>query len=202
MKATIIFVFTALFIYSTAFAVVRVVDKSGAGQYTTIQAAINASSTGDTIKVLPGIYDEPLIINKAVVIQGSGYETTIIRSSNNPTITMSAGKIMWFAITSSGGDGAQIMAGTITNCVVSGCTGSGIKFPASSTGSIKNSVIIGNATQGVQSRYDRTGSAVNCISRNNGGDGFSYVGGVTYCNGYVYNSDGTVTVKATAQSRY
>ena len=41
----------------------------GAGQsYTTVQSAINAASADDTIKVLPGTYNEGIIINKDVVI--------------------------------------------------------------------------------------------------------------------------------------
>jgi len=177
MKRSILFFGLLLVVIQSSVAKTIIVDKFGSCQYTTIQGGINASSAGDTIKVLPGIYNEALIINKAVVIQGSGYETTIITSSTNPTITMSNGKIIWFAITSSGGDGAQVSAGTITNCVISGCTGSGIKFPTGSTGSVKNSVIIGNAIYGVRSTSNH-GSATNCISRNNGDKDFSHVVGV------------------------
>jgi len=171
-------------------ATTRIVDKGGGGQYTTIQAAINASAAGDTIKALPGVYNEALIINKNVVLQGSGYETTIITSSNNPTITMSSGKVMWIAITSSGGDGAQLSGGTITNCVISGCTGRGAYFPSGSTGSIKNSVLISNgryAAQGYPDFPTYPGNVSNSIARNNNGgsnqDQFYTIGGLTYSVG-------------------
>ena len=163
----------------------------GTGQtYTTIQSAVNAASVGDTIKVLPGIYNEAININKNVVVQGSGYETTRIMSANDPTITMSTGKIMWFSITSTAGDGASVSGGIITNCVIAGCARNGVSFSPSSTGSIKNCVLIGNARNGADhsSFFYSGGSAVNCISWRNGGYGFSGLAGVTYCDGWVDGS--------------
>ncbi len=43
-------------------AVTRIVDITGAGQYTSIQTAINASSPGDTVLVHPGRYQENISI--------------------------------------------------------------------------------------------------------------------------------------------
>jgi parallel beta-helix repeat protein len=48
--------------------------------FPTIQAAINASNPGDTIKVLPGTYTEQLTISKSLTIIGSGAKSTIIES--------------------------------------------------------------------------------------------------------------------------
>ncbi|MCH4902839.1 hypothetical protein GSN00_00110, partial [Cylindrospermopsis raciborskii CHAB3438] len=43
----------------------------GPGQtYTTIQAAINAASNGDVIRVLSGVYNENVTINKSVTLEG------------------------------------------------------------------------------------------------------------------------------------
>ena len=58
---------------------VEVVDGAGAGKillvgsggFATIQAAIDAASNGDTVFVLAGLYNEDLIINKAVTIVGA-----------------------------------------------------------------------------------------------------------------------------------
>ena len=44
----------------------------------TIQAAIDAASPGDTINVAAGIYEEQLIIDKSIILQGEDRETTII----------------------------------------------------------------------------------------------------------------------------
>jgi len=194
MKAQACFTaLVALFIVATQFSY-GTIRYVGPGQpYATIQAAINASTAGDTVKVLPGVYNEAITINQNIVIQGSGYETTVITSSTNPTVTMSNGKIMWFAITSSGGNGIRASAGTISNCVISGCASSGVYFLSGSTGSIKNCVITGNAGAGVIGYGylgSQSGSAVNCISRNNGSYGFEQLVGVTYCNGSLRNNSG------------
>lgn len=45
--------------------------------FPTIQAAINASNPGDTIKILPGTYTEQLTISKSLTIIGSGAKSTI-----------------------------------------------------------------------------------------------------------------------------
>lgn len=49
-------------------------------QFPTIQAAINAASPGNTIKVLPGTYTEQITINKNLILVGSGAKSTIIRA--------------------------------------------------------------------------------------------------------------------------
>ena len=163
--------------------------KVGIGQpYSTIQSAINAAGAGDTVKVFPGTYNEVIIINKNIVIQGSGYETTRITSANNPTVTMGGGKLMWFSITSISGDGIHATAGLITNVVVAGCGRYGVNFLQNSTASIKNCVITGNSSHGVEGYNNGyNGTAVNCISRDNGeySRGFDGLKGVTYCDGSV-----------------
>ena len=45
-------------------------------QYTTIQAAINASSNGDTILIGPGVFEEEIVVDKQLSIMGSGVEAT------------------------------------------------------------------------------------------------------------------------------
>jgi hypothetical protein len=49
---------------------VLVVDASGGGDYTQIQAAIDAAVDGDTILVKPGLYSACAILNKAIAIVG------------------------------------------------------------------------------------------------------------------------------------
>ncbi len=172
--------------------------KVGIGQpYTTIQSAINAAATGDTVKVFPGTYNEAIIINKNIVIQGSGYESTRITSANNPTVTMSGGKLMWFSITSISGDGIQATAGLITNDVIAGCGRYGVNFLQNSTASIKNSVILGNSSHGVEGYNNGyNGTAVNCISWNNGeySRGLDGLKGVTYCDGSVSAQSSSNTI--------
>ena len=49
-------------------------------QYVSIQAAVNAASNGDTIKVLPGTYAEQVSIGKNLAIKGSGALVTTVRA--------------------------------------------------------------------------------------------------------------------------
>jgi len=63
-----VFYFTA----SVALATIIRVEKGGGGNYTTIQAAINAAAPGDTIKVGIGVYYENIVINKSVELIGAG----------------------------------------------------------------------------------------------------------------------------------
>jgi hypothetical protein len=51
--------------------------------YPSIQSAIDAASPGDTIKVLPGTYNEQLTISKSLTLVGTGSEITIIKASAN-----------------------------------------------------------------------------------------------------------------------
>ncbi|MFB0564103.1 MAG: nitrous oxide reductase family maturation protein NosD [Candidatus Aminicenantaceae bacterium] len=88
--------------------------------YTTIQAAIDAASTGETILVQPGIYPENILINKSLILQGidmpvidgstgaaSGWAGSVIRiAANNVTIAGFELK-----------DGANGIAGQTSNSV-------------------------------------------------------------------------------------
>ena len=77
---------TALFLISIAIAIpIKQVNASpvelhvGLGQaYTTIQAAINDANQGDMIIVHEGIYNENVVINKSLTIQGTDKENVII----------------------------------------------------------------------------------------------------------------------------
>jgi nitrous oxidase accessory protein NosD len=51
--------------------------------YPSIQSAIDAASPGDTIKVLPGTYNEQLTISKSLTLVGTGSEITIIKAPAN-----------------------------------------------------------------------------------------------------------------------
>lgn len=61
----------------TARAATITVCPSGC-DYTSIQAAVNAASSGDTISIGAGTYDEQVIVNKGLTLVGAG-ATTIIK---------------------------------------------------------------------------------------------------------------------------
>lgn len=134
---------------------VRYADKNGgAGRYPGVQAAIDAAIEGDTVRILPGIYDENVVLGKNIVVQGGGFQNTIVRSTHGDAVTMTSGKIMWLTVVAAG-NGVLIKNSTITNCIVRDCSGTGIAI--NGTGAIVR----------------------NCLSFNNRGDGIVALGGAT-----------------------
>ncbi len=59
------------------------VDCNGYGDYTTIQAAIDNATSGDTIHVWEGTYYENVLVNKTVSLVGNGTDETVIDGGNN-----------------------------------------------------------------------------------------------------------------------
>ncbi len=84
-------------------AVTRIVDISGAGQYTSIQTAVSASSPGDTVLVFPGRYIKRVLIQtsrialvslEAVTSDPSFIDSTIIDGNNSlGGLTVMTGKV-------------------------------------------------------------------------------------------------------------
>ncbi len=68
------------------------VGGSGPNNYTSIQAAVNAANNGDTIIVLPGVYNENVSIDKKIEIMGRN--ATLVGSFN----IFSSAKIRGFEI--------------------------------------------------------------------------------------------------------
>lgn len=182
-----------------------IVDQNGGGQFTTIQAAIQAASSGDTVKVWPGTYNtEQVNLNKTIVLMGSGYENTSIVSNFNPAVRISAGILQWFMITSLNGDG-MVLDGTqavVRSCVIANCLGRGI-VSNTGTNSIINCVLVNNSNSGVQADAGATINVTNCIARPNGGVGFDrpgYTGGVlnlSFSNGsntYTTGNQGVINI--------
>ena len=57
-------------------------------QFSTIQAAIDAAQPGDIVHVLPGDYQEDLVLKEGVRLQGSGPEVTTLRPTGPGTYTL------------------------------------------------------------------------------------------------------------------
>lgn len=65
-----------------------VVDQTDRGHYRTIADAINAANPGDRIFVLPGIYEEAIVIDKPLEIIGRGRrEEIIVQASGQNTVS-------------------------------------------------------------------------------------------------------------------
>ena len=180
-------------VVNIASSITRIVDTNGAGTYTSINAAIQASTAGDTVKVWPGNYSEQVNLNKDIVLLGSGYETTILTSYADPTVRMSMGKLLWFTVSSLGGDGINLTGGILRNCVINSCLQSGI-YSDSGTAFVENSIMVNNGLSGVFANGG-TLNVTNCISRSNAYYGFDRnpdLGqlNLSYSNGSKYYTSG------------
>ena len=69
------------------------VGGGGPGNYTTIQAAIDAANPGDTIYVYNGTYNENITINKGLSLVGEDRANTIINSSGVYGIRVTADSV-------------------------------------------------------------------------------------------------------------
>jgi len=81
------------------------VDDDGDKNFTSIQDAIKASNSGDTIYVYSGIYYEQVLIDKSIDLIGENEDTVIIDGGGNGTVvTVSADRvnISGFTIQNSG----------------------------------------------------------------------------------------------------
>src|SRR3954468_10102609 len=92
-------------------ATLTVDDTAGTGaQFSTIQAAVNAASPGDTIKVAPGVYNETVTVDKSLNIIGA--------QANHSGATRSVPAIQESVVT---GAGVSFVLNT-DNVVVNGFT--------------------------------------------------------------------------------
>ncbi len=176
---TLASIFVLLLVPTFLFGTTRIVDRNhpvGGVYYNGIADAILASaSSGDTIVVFPGFYDGAFTVSKAIVIMGSGYETTIISSNSGTTITLNNAnaKVMWFDITSNAGVGVTLNQGLLTNCLIRGCATYGVQIPTSSSGIVMNCCVLQNGSYGIHGAAGTSGaSVVNTISYFNGSTGF------------------------------
>jgi hypothetical protein len=107
------------------------------GDYTTIQAAIDAAAPGDVISVAAGTYSEKLSITTGLTIQGEGIGSSMIDATGLPAggavvaISLTSGNVLF--------DGFTIITGDGHNGFSPGSTSSG------STITISHNRIVGTA---------------------------------------------------------
>lgn len=160
-----------------SFAAGNVKTLSVPSDYKTIQSAIDASSSGDTIKVSPGKYKENIILKEGIIIQGSGADAAIIDGGGKGNVVEGAkGAVLeGFTITNSGkrgttgdvmdvGVSAKHSPMTIANCRITG-NNAGIRtyFAPSN---IVNNIIADNRVYGLYMLYSDSFIKNNIIYNN------------------------------------
>ncbi|MBU1262014.1 hypothetical protein KJ640_03580 [bacterium] len=164
------------------------------GNYTTIQAAVNAASNGDRIYISAGNYNEAVYVNKRIALVGVGTPTITAgglgntntvtfdgTATNNASIsrfriTGATGRYYW---TNGNGIYCNFSSGTITNNTITG-NDYGI-YCSSSSPSITNNIITENGTTSIAyyGIYNYSGTPIidyNCVWGNGSGGSNNYDG--------------------------
>ncbi|MFH1380458.1 MAG: Ig-like domain-containing protein [bacterium] len=105
LSGLIIYFILSTFFISLAAAKTLYVDHQGSAQYTTIQSAVTAALSGDTVQVGPGTYDENVILKSGVILQGAGANRTVIDGGGRGKDVVKGGlnsQIIGFKIINSG----------------------------------------------------------------------------------------------------
>jgi parallel beta-helix repeat protein len=101
-----------------------------AEDYTSIQAAVNAATAGDTIYIYAGTYTEQVMVTKSITLEGEDKETTILKWTSGGYYSR--------------GIYGYIASGiTVKNLKVQGF-GYGIYLTASSSSTVTNNIVTGN----------------------------------------------------------
>ncbi|MCW7080468.1 MAG: right-handed parallel beta-helix repeat-containing protein [Candidatus Methanospirare jalkutatii] len=161
------FIFLAFaFLVLTAFASVSAAKTIYVpDDYLTIQSAVNAASTGDTIIVRDGLYKEHVIVNKQLTIKSErGYANCVVNGEGSDVFALYADGIRIEGFTITGGrHGIFINSNnnSISNNNISSNNEDGIYIPSSNNNIISNN-IISNNDDGISLWYSNN----NCISDN------------------------------------
>ena len=148
--------------------------------YTTIQAAINAAQTSDTITVEPGVYEltQQLRVNKSITLKGIG-EVTLTTAVNFNEGTLNADKHLVGII---GVDGA-----VFENFTVQNSRRTGLNVFESTDVVLKDVILKDNVGAGL----GITNSEVTAINLSTSGNGWA---GVNVDNGSIPGSNAPATV--------
>jgi parallel beta-helix repeat protein len=140
------------------------VGGTGGGNYSTIQAAVDAANPEDTVFVYGGTFFENVVINKTINLKGEDRNKTIINGSNLDNVILIQAdwvNITGFTINGSGyssGDNSGIEVHEVNNCTISHNkildNGQGIYLYQSSHNHIENNIILNN-TVGVLMDYNQ-----------------------------------------------
>jgi uncharacterized repeat protein (TIGR01451 family) len=163
------------------------VGGNGSGNYSSIQTAINNASSGDTVYVYSGTYNENVIVNKTINLIGEDRTNTtivgkIVVNGTNDAVQITVNGVVLRGFTIKNGGNQHLNGGVklryAKNCVISdnnlSSNGfSGIILLSSSNNIIKNNIISFNNGTGLMLRYSSAHNTIfnntihdNCLSNN------------------------------------
>jgi nitrous oxidase accessory protein len=157
VKESIVSILTCVLLFTTLIMLFYAVPVSAGTlrvpeDYSTIQAAIDASKRGDVIQVSAGIYYEHVVINEEIKLMGANKETTIIDGNhvgNVVHVQVSAVTVTGFTVRN-GNNGIRVM-GTIGSVNVTGNiirnNRYGISLIGDDVTSTTDNIIVGNTFQ-------------------------------------------------------
>lgn len=145
-----------------------------------IQSAIDAASSGDTICVGVGTYTQKLTLKDGVILKGEELARTVIDGGGSGTVITGAGSAGIYNVTIKNGDkgisASSIIGLTISNVIIVG-NGNGISCESSTSVMVSNSVIDQNTASGIYMANSSVITIQNSILSNNivdiSGDGTS-----------------------------
>jgi len=147
-------------------------DTDGDNDFATIQAAINAASSGDTVQVAAGTYFENITLVSGVIVQGAGAVVTTIDGGGSGSVVTGADNSTITGFTITGGYAGiyfEESPMTVTGNIVTG-NSNGIYFLWSpSPAMITNNVITNNEYNGIKSQQSSATIADNVITGNGRG---------------------------------
>ncbi|MBM4169983.1 MAG: hypothetical protein FJ215_12635 [Ignavibacteria bacterium] len=174
----------ALFLVAPLLAWAQVINLSTGLNYTTIQAAIDATQTlaGHTISVSKGTFTGNITVTKGLTIIGAGIDSTLLRTSQStvPVVTITANNVTLKKLTvrdatSSGTAGIRLQS--VSNVTIDSCSVTnnfrGVQLTSSSDNTISNSRIVSNIENGIVliSSSNRNRITANTVANTVGGIG-------------------------------
>ncbi|MEE9340764.1 MAG: NosD domain-containing protein [Thermoplasmata archaeon] len=179
----------------SASAAVLYVGGVGPGNYTTIQAAVDAANPGDTVYVYSGVYKESVSISKPLTLVGRHAETTEIRAENRPTavfVSESHVEVSGFTIGGSSDKGLVLHRGHDCRFANNTFHGDiqGITLRYSSHNTIEGNAILKGLSGGIRVLYsDANVIQGNSISQKERGIRISYSDGSSILGNVILETD-------------
>lgn len=192
-KLTAVAVILAVFcICSTVSASNLRISSTTEGDYTSIQAAIDAAEAGDTIFISPGIYVENLKINKEVRIwsESSKPEETVITAADpiQSTVEISVDRAAFSGFSIQGSEKAGILLTGVKSCYINNNKVQGAEYGIFLNGSEKNTIrnnLITLNEKGIRLESSNSNDILDNIIAYNYGPGISLQSSI---KNFIYNN--------------